>query len=93
MKLNEAIDIINSKINGVGSGYMVHFELVEGSVLKSDHFPDKHAGEKLIESEESAWELADKFARATGSDYINIYVVDERWRPVAGYDAQTYKKQ
>jgi len=83
MKLDEAMKMIETK----EQGFMVNFEVRGGSILRSDHFPDKHDGEDLIETEELAWELAERFARATDSaKYVNIYVVDHKHCPVAGYD-------
>jgi hypothetical protein len=67
-------------------GFMVHFEKKEGHILASGYFPDKHAGEKLIKTEDEAWELASRFAKATSpNEYVNIYVVDNQWRPVGHY--------
>lgn len=67
-------------------GFMVTFEKVEGRLLKGDYFPDKHAKEALIPTEEAAWELAKKFANATsGDEYVYIYVVNQDWKPVEGY--------
>ena len=43
MRYDEALKIINS---GFNDGFMVSFEWVKGSMLHSDHFPDKHANEK-----------------------------------------------
>ena len=67
MKIAEAMDIIN----GVPKGYMVHFEWKEGNILRSDHFPDKHAGEKLINIEAEAWFLASKFASEMKGRVVN----------------------
>ena len=89
MKTNEALKIINSK--GTPKGYMVSFEVREGSVLRSDHFPDKHAGEPLIPTEHDAWELAKQFADATGDDTYNIYVIDHTFSPVRGYAEKKLK--
>ena len=72
MKLEKALEIIGEK----EKGYMVSFEVSGGGVLRSDHFPDKHAGEPLIETEGEAWELAEKFAKSTGNEVVNIYVID-----------------
>jgi hypothetical protein len=87
MKFQEALDIINKK----EKGYMVSFEVRERGVLRSDHFPDKHAGELLIPTEEEAWILAEKFANSTGSDVVNIYVIDNTFSPVKGYDKKKFK--
>ena len=81
MRMGEAIGIINME----RTGYMVHFERVEGSVLASDHFPDKHAGEPLIATEEEAWVLAAKFAAATYGKCVNLYVIGSDFRPVPRY--------
>lgn len=85
MKLDEAMDIIETS----ESGYMVHFEERNGGILKSDHFPDKHAGEELIKTLDGAWELAERFAKACVKnkfDIVNVYVIDHTFSPVAGYD-------
>lgn len=81
MRMNEAVAIINME----RTGYMVHFEHVEGSILRSDHFPDKHAGEALIGTEEEAWVLAAKFAAATVGKCVNFYVIGSDFRPVPRY--------
>ena len=83
MKFDKAMDIINEK---QPCGFRVHFEHREGKLLKSDYFPEGH--EKLIESEEEAWELAKKFARKTRGEYVNIYVIGSDFRPVDGYESQ-----
>lgn len=83
MKFDEAMDIIKGSSNK--SGFMVHFERVEGSMLVSDYFPEKHQGEKLIETEDEAWRLARKFAQKTTGRYVNIYVIDEHFYPVKEY--------
>ena len=87
MKFQEALDIINVKENG----YMVSFEVRERGVLRSDHFPDKHANELLIPTEEEAWNLAERFAKATGSEVVNIYVIDHAFSPVKGYTNKKLK--
>lgn len=66
-------------------GYMVSFEVKHGAILSSDHFPDKHAGEPLIRTEEHAWKLAQQFADSTDESYVNIYVIDSSFNPVPGY--------
>lgn len=83
MKMLEALKIINdSKVYG----YMVNFERVEVRLLYRDYFPDIHAGEKLIETEEKAWELANAFAKSTKCKCFNIYVTDKNFNPVPGYE-------
>jgi hypothetical protein len=71
---------------------MVSFEKRNGGILSSDHFPDKHAGEGLIATEKYAWELAERFAKATDDTYVNIYVVDNNFSPVIGYEGRLLKK-
>ena len=81
MKLKEAMDIIETK----EKGFRVHFEIREGSTLRSDFFPERE--EDLIKSEVEAWELAKRFAKAVDPKiYVNIYVTDETFSPVQGYD-------
>jgi hypothetical protein len=91
MKFEKAMAIINTKRQP--KGYMVHFEKVNGSILVSDYFPDKHAEEPLIKTEFEAWTLAQKFANATEpKEYINIYVINEKFEPVNGYFEKTIRR-
>jgi len=90
MKHDEALKIINE---GLDSGFMVSFEWVRNGGLISDHFPDKHAGEKLIETEEEAWKLVRKFARKTKGKCVNIYVIKSDFKPVEGYKSQYIKNR
>lgn len=81
MRLKDAMKIIETK----EYGFRIHFEVREGSILRSDYFPE--IDEEIIDSEEEAWELATRFAKATDSSiYVNIYVVDHTHHPVAGYN-------
>lgn len=74
-------------------GFMVHFEVRERSMLSSRYFPDKHAGEKLIKTEEEAWDLAHRFAKATPENYVNIYVIHGvNFVPVTGYNARAIRR-
>ena len=83
MKIAVAMQIIETQERG----YMVQFEVVGGWGLCCDHFPDKQAGEDLIKTEEQAWELAKRFAAAVNpKEYVNIYVIDQTFSPVSGYD-------
>ena len=82
MKIDEAMKIINDDKE---EGYMVSFEWAGDGMLRSDHFPDKHAGEKLIETEEEAWELAAKFASRKRDRCVNIYITGADFHPVKGY--------
>jgi len=85
MKYSKALEIIK---NGFSHGYLVSFEWKKGCILSSDHFPDKHAGEKPIETEREAWDLAKKFAAKTTGKCINIYVIrSDNFMPVPGYEA------
>ncbi len=83
MKMSEAMEVIEGKWEL--AGYMVSFSHAGDGFLRSDHFPDKHAGEKLIPTEIEAWRLANSFAAATKGRCVNIYVVDSRFCPVNGY--------
>ncbi len=86
MKLSDAMKIIEL----AEMGFAIHFEKREGGVLGADYFPDKSEG--LIKSEKEAWLLAERFAKSTGEDHVNIFVVDKDYRPVAGYSEKTIRK-
>lgn len=73
-------------------GFMVKFEHKIDGTLRGSQFPDKHAGEPLIKTEEEAWELARKFAESLPQDYVNIFVVKEDFCPVEGYEEKILKK-
>lgn len=81
MKMEAALGMISQELNG----FMVSFEWCGDGFLRSDHFPDKRGGEKLIETEAEAWDLAVKFARATVGKTCNIYVIDQDFKPVEGW--------
>ena len=81
MKMQEAIDIMNDK----PKGFMVHFEWRDGKFLRGDYFPDKHAGEQLIESEDEAWRMAEKFAKKMQGKIVNVYVVNSMFCPISNY--------
>jgi hypothetical protein len=82
MKLAEAMAVIAGK----PQGYRVHFERVDGGLLISDYFPDRD--EPLIPTEGEAWGLAERFAKNTAGVCVNLYVVDEQWRPVRDYQSR-----
>jgi hypothetical protein len=84
MKMQTAMAIIEKQDKG---GFMVNFERRERGGWINDHFPDKYAGETLIQTEEEAWELAVQFAKATKDnlDIKEIYVINENFYPVKGY--------
>lgn len=84
MKMSEVLSIIDGK----PQGFMVHFEWKRGCILASDHFPDKHTGEPLIETEAEAWALARTFAEKTKGKCVNIYVTNHEFSPVRGYESQ-----
>ena len=83
MKYYEALKIINDGLTP--PGYLVMFEWLEGSVLRSDYFPDDDAGEKPIATKQEAWELAVAFAKKTKYRCCNIRVVDTRFTPVSDF--------
>lgn len=90
MKMQTALDIINGVKK---TGYMIHFERIEGKLLHAYYFPDKPAGEELIYDEEEAWELATRFAAQTIGECVNIYVIDNQFRPVSGYMKRKIKNR
>ena len=83
MKMAEAMAIIDSDDHK--PGFMVSFERAGDGFLRGDYFPDKHAGEPLIPTEEEAWEIARKFASKTYGRCVHIYVVDSTFSPVKDY--------
>ncbi len=80
MRFKEAREIMEKKVK---KGFRVSFERVEGIALVSDHFPERD--EDPIKTEEEAWRLEDLFAKKTAGGCVNIYVVDEAWKPVPNY--------
>lgn len=90
MKWNDAVNFI-LRADCKNRGYRVSFERAENGVLISDFFPDRD--ETLIHSEERAWELAEQFARNTKQWAVNIYVVDENFSPVEGYEKRRIKNR
>lgn len=90
MEMEEAKEIIEGKEL---EGYMVHFEHAGDGFLRSDYFPDKHAGEELIETEEKAWDLACQFAQKTYGKCVNIHIVDASFCPVKGYEGKQIKNR
>lgn len=77
MKLEEATRILER--GTTGRGYCVSFEWREGGftdspslveLLRSDHFPDWHAGEPMIADEREAWGMAEALAAKLGPDRI-----------------------
>lgn len=83
MKMLEALSIIDGKDDN--KGFMVAFDRAGDGFLRSDYFPDLHAGEELIKTESEAWELASKFAAKTYAKCVNIYVVNSKFKPVASW--------
>ena len=87
MKMQEARDIINN----IPKGFMVSFEEYDGRGLRGNHFPDKHAGESLIPTEEEAWALAKLFADNCPKRYVNIHVIDCKFSSVGGDNLRDLK--
>lgn len=81
MKMNNAMNIIDNY--NKEKGYRVHFDRIDGAVLKSDYFPDSN--EPLIALESQAAWLAKRFADATIGICINIYVINEKYEPVGDH--------
>lgn len=85
MKMEKALEIIN----GRPAGYLVHFEHAGDGFLRSDYFPDVHAGEPPIATEQDAWDLARRFAAKTPRRCVNLYVVHSLdFTPVPHYREQ-----
>jgi hypothetical protein len=86
MKMEDAKKIMEQKI-----GFYVTFEIIDGAVLTSDHFPENT--EELIPTEEEAWDLAQKFASKTQRKCVNIYVLDQDFRPVISYSSRMLNRK
>ena len=84
MTLKQAMEHITAK-----QGFAVCFEWIDGGVLRSDHFPDTHptwGREAGIATEEEAWDLARRFAKAMPGRVCNVYVIHAHtFTPVGGY--------
>ena len=91
MKMGEAMKIIDKEFES--EGFMVYFEKCGDGMLRSDYFPDKHAGEPLIETEKEAWLLAKKFANRMKGKVVNLYVIDQTFHPVLGYRTHYIKNR
>lgn len=87
--MSEAMEIMQDR----PKRYMVSFEYAGDGFLRSDHFPDMHAGEELIQTETEAWELARRFAAKTKGRCVNIFVTDSRFCPVEGYQTKFIKNR
>jgi len=81
MKIKDALEIINAPDP---TGFMVAFEWYGDGILRADHFPDKHGGDDLIETEAEALILAQKFANKMRGKACNLYVIDHNFHPVTG---------
>jgi len=68
--------------------YLVYFEKREGNFLRGDSFPEKNDTPSSFDTEDEAWEWAEKFAALDlfGKKYVNIYVVYENFMPVPNYN-------
>ena len=85
MKLVDAQRIMGDISSGWG-GYRVRFDIERpDGTWESDSFPA--AGEKPIESEEAAWNMARNFSRSAPEGFYNIGVVHATDNePVRGHD-------
>lgn len=90
MEMKDVLKIIDK--NKEPKGFMVEFEYKIHGMFVSSHFPDKHAGRPLIETEEKAWELARKFEETLPQEYVNIYVIKENFCPVESYEEKKLRK-
>jgi hypothetical protein len=84
MKMSEALEIINQLPPRKGFKVKFYHEHSPDAVITEGSFPDIQAGDKLIETEEIAWRLAELFALQTKGKYKCIYVVDEDNNAVEG---------
>ena len=89
MKMSRALELIkyNKEIN---TGFMVVFRVGTNIQSKEDYFPDKHSGEKLIETVEEAWYLAKQFSKVS-KNYVGIHVVDSSFNKIGWLYSENIK--
>lgn len=84
MKRTDVEAIIERYEAPESTGYRVSFDVIEGSMLRSDMVPDR--SEPAIANEAEAWNLAGRLARATRGRFVNFYVIyASNYSPVPGY--------
>lgn len=81
--------ILNAKPKKKKLGFRVNFSIKDGHILKGDHFPERD--EPMIKTEQQAWKLATEFAHAH-PNAVDIYVVNQDWLPVQGYNQKILNK-
>lgn len=79
--MSDAMEIILRK---EPIGFRVSFEWKEGCLLRSDYFPEHD--EKLIPTEQEAWDLAGTFAKKMKGKVVHVYVTDHQHNPVPDYN-------
>ncbi|MFH1648574.1 MAG: hypothetical protein ABIA11_02500 [Patescibacteria group bacterium] len=84
MKMSEANKIIERGPSL--KGYRVSFEKKTRALLFSNYFPEDD--EPMIPTEDEAWEIAQKFAEKSRGIYVNIYITDQSYNPVKGYQTK-----
>lgn len=81
---NEFSSGVELKIMKSRPGFRITYEILEDGVLKSHHFPTIQY--PPIYKEEEAWRKAKEFSEMAHDNVFNIYVVDDRFSPVAGHE-------
>lgn len=89
MKLKKAIEKIEKSEKHINLGFRVHFETFEGYKYAGDYFPERD--EPMFKTATEAWKMAEKFAKASKL-HLNVYVIDEHYKPVRNYKEQMYNK-
>jgi hypothetical protein len=97
MELKKAMQMIGAGWIQRPRGFRVRFERRQGEQLVSDFFPSET--ETLLSSDVMAWELARRFAEATGKGatgeaegaITSITVVDDKGSPVRFYGTNTIR--
>lgn len=74
-------------------GFRVRFHWVLGTLVRGgDYFPEG-ADEPLIQDIDTAWVLAERFARASKGKTVDVYVVDAEGTPVADYRTRVLNRE
>lgn len=78
MNIEEASNLINK----VPKGFRVRYGKIKSCFLGYGQFPE----DSLIPHEELAWTWAKLIADAAKGEIVDLYVIDDRGRPVDGYE-------
>lgn len=92
MRMREAERIMTAN-NPKPKGFRVRFHWVLGKQVRGgDYFPEG-VDEPLIADIDTAWVLAERFAKASKGKTVDVYVVDSEGTPVADYRTRVLNRE